>query len=409
MGGATSAASSTCPGGSTPATPAGCRRFASRSSTSWTSEHPFYRDGAAERELFLARRGGRVVGRIAAILNRAYNAFHGDRAGFFGFFECEDDPAAASELLAAAADWLRGKGCDLMLGPVNPSTNDEAGLLVEGFDTPPTVMMTYNPRRYAELLEAAGLAKAKDLFAYLSEVHPASLDRLAKFAERTSKREPELESRSVDMKQFDAEVAQVRTIYNSAWEKNWGFVPASDAEFAALAKELKPLVDPELVRLAYFAGEPAGFLLALPDVNPALAVLDGSLWNPIRLLRASIVGRRKVGPAAHHHGRHGAAPAAGHRGRHVLPGPQGRPRQRLRVVRVLLDPRGQRARQAHRAPDGRQAVQGLPDLRQGTVAPSRPPTRRSAGNQAQAISSPTHPRRHDQWSAAIGDADALIP
>jgi hypothetical protein len=258
-------------------------------------KHPFYRGGAAEREVFLARRGGRVVGRIVAILNRAYNAFHQDRAGFFGFFECEDDQAAASELLAAAADWLRGQGCDLMLGPVNPSTNYEAGLLVEGFDTPPTVMMTYNPRRYQELLEAAGLEKAKDLFAYLSEVHPTSLDRLAKFAERTTKREPELECRQVDMKQFDAQVAQVRTIYNSAWEKNWGFVPASDAEFAALARELKPLVDPELVRLAYFAGEPAGFLLALPDVNPALAVLDGSLWNPIRLLRASIVGRRKVG------------------------------------------------------------------------------------------------------------------
>lgn len=257
--------------------------------------HPFYRDGAAEREIFLARRGGRVVGRIVAILNRAYNAFHQDRAGFFGFFECEDDQAAAGELVAAAADWLRGKGCDLMLGPVNPSTNYEAGLLVEGFDTPPTVMMTYNPHRYQELLEAVGLEKAKDLFAYLSEVHPASLDRLAKFAERTSKREPELESRSVDMRRFDEEVAQVRAIYNSAWEKNWGFVPASDAEFAVLAKELKPLVDPDLVRLSFFAGEPAGFLLALPDVNPALAVLNGSLWNPIRLLRASIVGRRKVG------------------------------------------------------------------------------------------------------------------
>lgn len=257
--------------------------------------HPFYRDGAAEREVFLARRGGRVVGRIVAILNRAYNRFHQDRTGFFGFFECEDDQAAAAELLAVAAEWLRGRGCDLVLGPVNPSTNYEAGLLVEGFDTPPTVMMTYNPRRYQELLEAAGFEKAKDLFAYLSEVHPASLERLAKFAERTSKREPELESRAVDMRRFNEEVAQVRAIYNSAWEKNWGFVPASDAEFAVLARELKPLADPELVRLSFFAGEPAGFLLALPDVNPALAVLNGSLWNPIRLLRASIVGRRKVG------------------------------------------------------------------------------------------------------------------
>lgn len=257
--------------------------------------HPFYAGGAAQREIFLARRGSRVVGRIVAIENRAHNAYHKDRSGFFGFFECEDDQVAAAGLLDAAASWLRSRGCKEMIGPTSPSTNYECGLLVEGFDTPPSVMMVYNPQRYQELLEGAGLAKAKDLYAYLSEVHPASLDRLSKFAARTLTREPELSCRALDIKRFDIEVAQVREIYRAAWADNWGFVPPSDAEFAVIAKDLKAVLDPDLVRIASMGDEPAGFLLALPDANPALAVLNGSLWNPIRLLRASSIGRRRVG------------------------------------------------------------------------------------------------------------------
>lgn len=257
--------------------------------------HPFYAEGAAEREIFLARRGTRVVGRVVAILNRAYNAYHSDHSGFFGFYECEDDQAATEALLEAAAVWLRSLGCDSMLGPVNPSTNYESGLLVDGFDTPPAVMMAYNPKSYAEMLEACGLAKAKDLFAYRSPVHPGSLERLGKFAERTRRREPELSTRGVNLKVLREEIALIREIYNSAWERNWGFVPPSAAEFDALAKELKPLVDPPLLRIAFCRDLPAGFMLVLPDVNPALAVLAGSLANPIRLLRASIIGRRRVG------------------------------------------------------------------------------------------------------------------
>jgi len=256
-------------------------------------KHPFYANGAAEREVFLAWRGTRVVGRIAAIVNRAYNAFHGDRTGFFGFFECEDDPDAAAELLRTAGAWVKTRGCDTLAGPVNPSTNYEAGLLVHGFDSPPSVMMTYNPPRYVELLEATGLTKAKDLYAYESGVHAKSLERLAKFAERTRKREPQFSERPVIVKQMVSEVALIRGIYNSAWEKNWGFVPTSEVEFDWLAKELKPLVDPPLARIAFMDGEPAGFLLAIPNVNPALAVLNGSMANPIRVLRAMMIGRRR--------------------------------------------------------------------------------------------------------------------
>ncbi len=259
------------------------------------TRHPFYAGGAAESELFLAWRDGRVVGRIAAIVNRAHNAYHGDRWGFFGFFECEDDAGATAALVAAAADWVRQRGCDTLIGPASPSTNYECGLLVEGFDTPPAVMMTYNPPRYAELLEGAGFTKAKDLYAYSSAVHDGSLERLRRFVERDRRREPGLATRSVNLKRFTEEVGIVREIYNAAWEKNWGFVPASEDEFTWLAKDLKPLVDPVLLRIAFFDAKPAGFLLALPDVNPALAVLNGSLLNPIRLLRAQMIGRRREG------------------------------------------------------------------------------------------------------------------
>ncbi len=255
--------------------------------------HAFYRADAAARELFLAWRGGRVAGRIAAIVNRAHNRFHGDRWGFFGFFECEDDQAAAVALVEAAADWVRGQGCDTLVGPCNPSTNYECGLLVEGFDAHPRVMMPYNPPRYAELLEQCGLAKAKDLLAFESEVHLGSFDRLRRVAEKTRRREPTLTVRSVDLRQFKREAAIIRDIYNSAWERNWGFVPTSEAEFDLLAKDLKPLVDPRLLQIAFLGGEPAAFLLALPDVNPALAVLNGSMANPFRLLKAMLVGRKR--------------------------------------------------------------------------------------------------------------------
>lgn len=255
--------------------------------------HAFYQGDAAKRELFLAWRGSRVAGRIAAVSNRAHNSFQQDRWGFFGFFECEDDAAAAAALLDAAADWVRAEGCDTLVGPVNPSTNYECGLLVRGFDASPRVMMTYNPPRYAELLEGCDLVKVKDLLAYESEVHPGSFERLRRVAEKARAREPELTVRAVDLRRLQREIGIIREIYNSAWERNWGFVPTSGAEFALLAKDLKPLVDPRLLQIAFVGPEPAAFLLALPDVNPALAVLNGSMANPVRLLKAMLVGRKR--------------------------------------------------------------------------------------------------------------------
>ncbi|HSL16427.1 MAG TPA: N-acetyltransferase [Methylomirabilota bacterium] len=249
--------------------------------------HPFYGGGReAEIELFLARDGRRVVGRVAAILNHAHNRVHDEPIAFFGFFECERRPEVAAALLATVEDWARQRGLEAVRGPMNPSTNYECGLLVEGFDRPPVLMMTYNPPWYAELLEAAGYAKVKDLYAYLSEVHDASLERLRKLGERAVKRNPGLTTRSADLKRFDSEVALIKGLYNAAWEKNWGFVPMSDAEFDALARELKALVHPELVRIAFVDDEPVGFILTVPDWNPVLADLGGSVWrHPFKLLR----------------------------------------------------------------------------------------------------------------------------
>ncbi len=255
--------------------------------------HPFYRDDAARRQLFLAWRGNRVAGRIAAITNRAHNRFHGDHWGFFGFFECEDDAVAAAELVAAAADWVRGEGCDTLVGPVNPSTNYECGLLVKGFDAQPRVMMPYNPPRYAELLEGCGLVKVKDLLAFESAVHPGSFERLRRVAEKARAREGRVAVRAVDLKRFPRETAIIREIYNSAWKRNWGFVPTSEAEFTLLARDLKPLVDPRLLQIAFVDDDPAAFLLALPDINPALAVLNGSMANPMRVIKAMLIGRRR--------------------------------------------------------------------------------------------------------------------
>src|SRR5215831_5849158 len=147
--------------------------------------HPFYK--TSDVELFLARRKGRVVGRIMAILNRAHNEFHNERAGFFGFFEVENDRQAVTALLDVARDWVRSRGAEIIRGPVNPSTNYECGLLVDGFDADPMVMMTYNPRYYPELMEKSGLHKVKDLLAYLSHAQKIELKKIGRVADRVLK------------------------------------------------------------------------------------------------------------------------------------------------------------------------------------------------------------------------------
>jgi GNAT superfamily N-acetyltransferase len=229
-------------------------------------KNPFFQH--AEAQYFMGRAGGRAGGRIAAIQNHAHNRVHGDRVGFYGFFESINDQAVANALFDAAAEWLRAKGCDTMRGPMNPSINDECGLLVHGFDSPPTVMMPHNPPYYVQLTEGAGFAKAMDLLAYQA-VNTGIPERLARGARLVAQRQ-EITLRTLDPKRFDREVELVKRLYNQAWEKNWGFVPLTDAELDHLAKQLKPVVVPEMMCFAERRGEPIGFGVALPDLNVAL-------------------------------------------------------------------------------------------------------------------------------------------
>jgi GNAT superfamily N-acetyltransferase len=230
------------------------------------ARNPFFAHG--EAAYFLARREGRVVGRIAAVHNRLHNEVHGDRVGFFGFFDCRDDAPAAAALFEAAAGWLRPRGLDTLRGPASFSTNDECGLLVDGFDTPATLMMPHNPRYYVDLVEGAGFAPAKDLLVY-QRAATALPERLAEGARLLQKRYG-ISVRGIDMKRFAAEVEAIKRIYNQAWERNWGFVPMTDAEIDHLASQLRPVVVSDLVLFADRAGETIGFAVALPDLNVAL-------------------------------------------------------------------------------------------------------------------------------------------
>lgn len=250
---------------------------------------PFYEH--SEVQPFLALRGTEPVGTIAAILNNNHNKFQEEKAGFFGFFEAVDDQEVADALLNAAIEWVRAKGMDVIRGPMSFSTNEEAGLLVDGFDSPPVVMMTYNPPYYVNLIERAGFVKAQDLYAYwlatseiVSEDGVVRSEKLARVVEKVRERSG-ITVRKVNMKDFDNEVKLIKKVYNSAWEKNWGFVPMTDAEFDHLAENLKMALDPDLVLIAEADGEPVGFSLTLPDVNQALLGTGGRLLPAIvRLL-----------------------------------------------------------------------------------------------------------------------------
>jgi hypothetical protein len=234
------------------------------------AKNPFYRD--ASRALFLAERGGEVVGRIAAIENRAHNRFTGDRVGFWGFFECADEQPVADALFGEVQRWLAQRGLDTLRGPMNPSTNYECGLLVEGFEHRPTFMTAWNPPYYDALCARAGHSKAKDLLAFWFDGESTGY-ALPEFVARQAERAltaSRLTFRDMDPRRFDEEVAGLWAIYNDAWDRNWGFVPMSEAEFLHMAKDMKSLLDPRFAFVAELAGEPVGFMLALPDYNEVL-------------------------------------------------------------------------------------------------------------------------------------------
>ena len=230
-------------------------------------KNPFFQH--AEAQYWTARRpDGRIVGRIAAIKNDMHNREHQDKVGFFGFFEAIDDQAVANALFDTAAAWLKQRSFDTMRGPVSPSINDECGLLIENNGTPPCLMMPYNPPHYRVLHERYGFVKAKDLFSFEGGgVLPP--ERLVRLSRRVAQRAG-ITLRPLNMKRFTAEVELIKALYNQAWEKNWGFVPLTEAEIDHLAKQLKPIVVPDLVVFAEREGQVVGFGVALPDFNLAL-------------------------------------------------------------------------------------------------------------------------------------------
>jgi hypothetical protein len=246
----------------------------------FSSKNPFFHH--AEIQLFVAHRGDADVGRIAAVLDRAHNEFHGEKTGFFGFFESVNDREVSDALFDAAARWARDRGMRILRGPANPSLNDEAGLLVEGFDSPPILMMTYNPRYYVDLVDAAGFTKAKDLLAYWFEIGKEPLARFMRINERFRKRNRDITVRKVSKKSLAADLPKIREVYNDAWEKNWGFVPMTPAEMDFMAARLKPLLDENFLFLGEAKRpdgtlEPVAFMLSLPDYNQAIQPLGGRL------------------------------------------------------------------------------------------------------------------------------------
>jgi len=249
----------------------------------FTDSNPLFKH--AEMQLWVATRGGKDVGRIAGVMDRHLDEVMKEPVASFGFFECIEDDAVSGQLFAAVRQWATAKGARRMIGPSNPTTNDECGLLVHGFDSDPVLMMTYNPPYYERLVEQAGYRKTRDLLAYDIDISKIPMDRLTRIAEKLKSRNAKVVLRPVRRKTLDRDLAHVKAVYNSAWEDNWGFVPMTDAEMDFMAERLKPLLMEGLIWLAEVGDEPVGFLLALPDYNIALKPLKGRLLNP-NLLKA---------------------------------------------------------------------------------------------------------------------------
>ncbi len=234
--------------------------------------NPFFQH--AQVQLFLARRGDEVVGTIGAFTNRLYNEFQEKNVGWFGFFEVLPDAEAAAGLLEAAQAWARRAGHDSLLGPAQFSTNDEVGLLVDGFEDRPRILMTYNPPYYMDFLEAAGFHKAMDLLAYAADLDQLRASggippKVRRVVEKVKAR-GQFHVRSMQMGEFDEEVERVKRIYNQSWVRNWGFVPMTDAEIARMGEQLKEILDPDLVAMVEVDGRVVGFGLTLPDLNEPL-------------------------------------------------------------------------------------------------------------------------------------------
>ncbi len=240
-------------------------------------KNPFFKHG--DIQSYLALRGGNVIGRITAIQNMRYNEFHKDKTGFFGYFECIDDTDVAQKLFESAESWLKERGLNIAVGPLNFSMNDDLspGILISGFEYPPYILMAHALPYYANLLESAGYIKATDVLAFKMPVQQEINKRIVALAQKVEKTR-NIKIRFFDPKNFWQDVEVLKDIYNSAWEENWGFVPFTDEEFYEIAKSLKKFYIRELVQIAEINGKPVGWSMTLPNINEALKHLNGRLF-----------------------------------------------------------------------------------------------------------------------------------
>ena len=227
-----------------------------------------------EGRLWIARRGGKDVGRVAAVIDRAYNDFHGEKTGFVGMFECPDDASMANALFDVAIDWMRGRGMTRALGPTELNSNYIWGCLLDAFDRDPGINMPYNPPYYPALFDGYGFEKAKDLYQWAFDVRSDVPERIGRVADRVKKRE-RLTIRELDHSDWDAEVDRCLDIYNEAWDANWGFAPLDREEWHHIAKDLKMVLNPKLGLMAEVDGEPVAFALSIMNINPTLKKVNG--------------------------------------------------------------------------------------------------------------------------------------
>ncbi|QWR76402.1 GNAT family N-acetyltransferase [Candidatus Magnetomonas plexicatena] len=253
-------------------------------------KNPFFKH--ADVKYYLAFRNNDCVGRIASIVNRRHLEFHNDGVGFFGFYDSIDDKLVAKSLLDTAAVYLKSAGLSVMRGPMNFSTNEECGFLIDGFEHPPVLMTPHNPVYYMALMESCGMSKSKDLYAYITDIPealPEKVERVAQIAEKSG-----VTVTKIDKRHFNEELAKFKEVYNSAWEKNWGFIPLTDEELTYIGKRLSQIIEPDTALVASKNGEPIGFLGLFPDFNIVLRKMMGKL-NPITIAKALYYSRKIKG------------------------------------------------------------------------------------------------------------------
>ncbi len=245
------------------------------------NKHPFWKH--AKAKYYLAVDKGKVLGRIAAIYDSNFISFQKLNWGYWGFFECIENQNVANSLFETASSWLKEHNIEKMVGPMNPSTNYSCGLLIDGFDSPPCIMMTYNLRYYPGLMEKAGLTRAKDLLAWIIDSKKAP-ERLVKLGQYALKR-GNFTIRKLDFSNFESEVESIYSVYNKAWELNWGFVPFTKLEFEKIAKNFKVIADKDILLIAESKGKPTGFSMALPDINQVLCHLRSGRLFPFGIFK----------------------------------------------------------------------------------------------------------------------------